>query len=313
MRDDMHAVPPEHGHHPALSDKRHPRAYPLEERAWRRPEQNGASLAQEITISRWLDLRTASRTEEAVTPSDRYFIGVASRTTRIKLTGEQRTIFEGVMPESTLYVSAPSKRLVARFDAPCDFLHFHVPDSYFTDRLPIAQHRPTQHLNDLILLRDMFAGQLTRPLLGRGEPIDETFARCIGQTLAMRLARLEFPRTKVGALANWRLRRVQDHVKQNFRRSIRLPELARVAGLSRMHFAAQFRAATGYRPHEYLLAQRVEHAKTLLNTEAPLVQVALAVGFCTQAHFSTVFKGITGETPADWRARSSSRAASGPV
>ncbi|MHC2394456.1 AraC family transcriptional regulator [Bradyrhizobium liaoningense] len=224
MRDDMHAVPPKHGHHPALCDKRHPRGYPLEERAWRRPEQNDASLAQDITISRWLDLRTASRTEEAVTPNDRYFIGVALRTTRIKLTGEQRTIFEGVMPESTLYVSAPSKRLAARFDAPCDFLHFHVPDSYFTDRLPIAQRRPTQHLNDLILLRDMFAGQLTRPLLGPGEPIDDTFARCIGQTLAMRLARLEFPRTKVGALANWRLRRVQDHVKQNFRRSIRLPE-----------------------------------------------------------------------------------------
>ena len=74
-----------------------------------------------------------------------------------------------------------------------------------------------------------------------------------------------------------------------------------------MHFAAQFRAATGYRPREYLLHQRIEHAKSLLsNTEMPLAEVALTVGFSTQAHFSTVFKRITSETPARWRCASKS-------
>jgi hypothetical protein len=69
-----------------------------------------------------------------------------------------------------------------------------------------------------------------------------------------------------------------------------------------MHFAAQLRAATGYRPREYLLTRRVEHAKSLLTTtDKSLVEVALAVGFSTQAHFSTVFKRISGETPARWR------------
>jgi AraC-like DNA-binding protein len=81
-----------------------------------------------------------------------------------------------------------------------------------------------------------------------------------------------------------------------------LSDLAKVAGRSRMHFAAQFRAATGFRPREYLLHQRVEHAKSLLSsTELPLAEVALVVGFCAQAHFSTVFKRIAGETPARWR------------
>jgi len=75
-----------------------------------------------------------------------------------------------------------------------------------------------------------------------------------------------------------------------------------VAGLSKMHFAAQFRAATGYRPHEYLLHQRVERAKAMLSSlEMPLVEVALSVGFRAQAHFSTVFKRLTGETPGRWR------------
>jgi AraC family transcriptional regulator len=88
-------------------------------------------------------------------------------------------------------------------------------------------------------------------------------------------------------------------------------ELAKVAGLSRMHFAAQFRAATGYRLREYLLHQRIERAKSLLsNSETALAEVALTVGFCTQAHFSTVFKRMTGDTPARWRCASRNASAS---
>ena len=129
----------------------------------------------------------------------------------------------------------------------------------------------------------------------------QTIARD-SQILAMHLARPDLPRAKVNALPKWRLRRVEQHVAVHFERSISLSELANVAGLSRMHFAAQFRAATGYRPREYLLNHRIEHAKSLLAaTNRPLAEIALAVGFSTQAHFSTVFKRISGETPARWR------------
>lgn len=115
-------------------------------------------------------------------------------------------------------------------------------------------------------------------------------------------ARMESPRVGVNALPKWRLRRVEQHIADHFGRCISLAELAHVAGLSRMHFAAQFRTATGYRPREYLLRHRTEHAKTLLaTTERPLAEIALAVGFSTQAHFSTVFKRISGESPARWR------------
>jgi AraC family transcriptional regulator len=127
-------------------------------------------------------------------------------------------------------------------------------------------------------------------------------AEAIARELAMHLARPELPRAKVNALPKWRLRRVEQHIAAHFERSISLSELAGIAGLSRMHFAAQFRAATGYRPREFLLNHRIEQAKSLLTTtERPLAEIALAVGFSTQAHFSTVFKRISGETPARWR------------
>ncbi|MDR6661295.1 AraC-like DNA-binding protein [Tardiphaga robiniae] len=106
------------------------------------------------------------------------------------------------------------------------------------------------------------------------------------------------------ALQPWRLKRVLDYIDQNLSARLTLQDLATVSGLSRMHFAAQFRAAIGVRPHEYLLQQRIRYAEELLKQATiPLVEVALSVGFQTQAHFTTVFKRIAGTTPSDWRSR----------
>jgi AraC family transcriptional regulator len=106
----------------------------------------------------------------------------------------------------------------------------------------------------------------------------------------------------VGGLQKWRLKRVADYVDSHLSKKITLSDLAAVAGLSRMHFASQFRIATGLRPHEYLLRQRIHRADELLrHTTMTIVEVALGVGFQTQAHFTTVFKRIAGSTPAQWR------------
>jgi AraC-like DNA-binding protein len=86
-----------------------------------------------------------------------------------------------------------------------------------------------------------------------------------------------------------------------------------LAGVSRMYFAAQFREATGLRPHEYVLRRRIGVAKQMLEgSEQPLVEIALGVGFQTQSHFTTVFKRMEGFTPHRWRQlnRGSAEAAS---
>jgi AraC family transcriptional regulator len=112
----------------------------------------------------------------------------------------------------------------------------------------------------------------------------------------------DFSGRNVRSLQKWRLKRVLDYVDDHLSAKITLQNLAMVAGLSRMHFAAQFRAALGMRPHEYLLKRRIERAEELLKqAEVSLVDVALTVGFQTQAHFTTVFKRFAGDTPYQWR------------
>ena len=269
------------------------------EARWRQNICSSPAALDDITISRWDDSREASW-HAATTPPDRYFVGIALKTTRATLTRERRIIFDGTMPSGTLYVSAPSRPLSAQFRTPCAFLHFHISAEHFPTRWTQGA---AEGLDDLVLLRDPLAAGLAKALAEQGDAAGHRFAHCIGQILAMHLARPELPRAKVNALPKWRLRRVEQHIAAHFERSISLSELANVAGLSRMHFAAQFRAATGYRPREYLLNHRIEHAKSLLTTtQRPLAEIALAVGFSTQAHFSTVFKRISDQTPARWRA-----------
>jgi AraC family transcriptional regulator len=107
---------------------------------------------------------------------------------------------------------------------------------------------------------------------------------------------------QIRALQKWRLKRVVEYVDIHLSSKIRLADLAAVAGLSRMHFASQFRAATGLRPHEFLLRRRVRRAEELLrDSTITIVEIAMTVGFQTQAHFTTVFKRFAGCTPRHWR------------
>jgi AraC-like DNA-binding protein len=95
---------------------------------------------------------------------------------------------------------------------------------------------------------------------------------------------------------------VCEFIDANIEERISLGALAQVAGVSRMYFAAQFRAATGLRPHDYVVRRRIKLAKEMLaGSDRSIVDTALSVGFQTQAHFTTVFKRIEGFTPHRWR------------
>jgi AraC family transcriptional regulator len=55
-------------------------------------------------------------------------------------------------------------------------------------------------------------------------------------------------------------------------------------------------------PHQYILARRIERAKSMLrDPRHSIVDVALACGFSSQAHLSAMFKRSTGVTPGTYR------------
>lgn len=94
--------------------------------------------------------------------------------------------------------------------------------------------------------------------------------------------------------------RAVELMRHRLAESLPIEELAGAAGLSPFHFARQFKAATGYPPHEYLIRLRIDRARELLEKNGrTLTMAAIAhdCGFADQSHLARHFKRVLGVTP----------------
>jgi AraC-like DNA-binding protein len=105
-----------------------------------------------------------------------------------------------------------------------------------------------------------------------------------------------------GRLDRRRLFRVLDYIDRHLEGDLTLDSMASVACLSRFHFARAFKRAVGQSPLRYVMARRLERAKVLLTEgEAPLVEIALALQFSSQANFTRAFRQSAGMAPGQYR------------
>jgi AraC-like DNA-binding protein len=73
--------------------------------------------------------------------------------------------------------------------------------------------------------------------------------------------------------------------------------------LSRRSLQRQFAESLGLSPSDVLTSVRVERAKELLvDPSRSIGDIAIACGFPSQSHFSTVFRAVTGVSPRAFRA-----------
>jgi AraC-like DNA-binding protein len=183
-----------------------------------------------------------------------------------------------------------------------DCLHFHFSPGWLRgvaeeSGLPAsaADLPPRAGLDDPAL------DGLVRALTGAGETASTVYAEHWAVLAALRLLRMP-PASGRLSIAPWRLARALALAESTLEEDISLSDLAAAAGLSRFHFARSFRAATGETPHAHLRRLRCERAKMLMEKGGmTLAEIALACGFAHQAHFTTVFRRVTGRTPARWR------------
>jgi len=296
------------------------------EEEWRRPPLLGIGLAStwKGMVSRWADPSFRTREHAAEPLPAHYTICLSLRRTDATFLVAGVVAHNGGIAPGMCQVIAPGVPAHAEFRAPYDFVHVYVQKAFveqcFTD-VGLGDMADVPSFN-LGFRRDATIEQLVRSL---------TFPQMVGPTMGplyvggvclALIARLisvehhrevDFRKTKISALPNWRLKRAVAHIDANIAEPISLGDVADAAGLTRMYFAAQFRAATGVRPHEFILRRRIECAQEmLLNSGTALVEIALSVGFQTQAHFTTVFKKIVGQTPHRWR-EANLRCASRPV
>jgi AraC family transcriptional regulator len=283
-----------------------------EESQWRvRPRRSASAYAApRVIATRWRKFGEETEEASAVTADDWHVIGIALRSANLRLSVAGRAVLDGAAMPGTALVAGPGDAARCLFRGPCDELHLHAPGNLIAEcagELPDRQ--PARLFSRAAPIPDPTVERLAWTLLGAeniGGSVGQLYADCIGIAIIARLlsaapANAPGDGPKVSPLPRWRLKRAMDYVEAHLADPVSLADLASATGLTRMHFAAQFRAATGLRPHEYLLRRRVERAQEMFAGGAvSVVDVALSVGFQTQSHFTTVFKRFTGHTPHAW-------------
>jgi AraC-like DNA-binding protein len=107
---------------------------------------------------------------------------------------------------------------------------------------------------------------------------------------------------KRGGLRAWQARKVRAYIDSHITTSVLVADLCTLVRLSEAHFSRAFRRTFGRSPHAFVIRRRVElAAQYMLQTEAPLSDIALQCGFTDQPHLCKHFRQTTGFTPAAWR------------
>ena len=106
-----------------------------------------------------------------------------------------------------------------------------------------------------------------------------------------------------------RLQRVLDYVCENLDSGLSVQRLADITGMSASCFARWFRRHVGIPPHAYVTRTRVEKAIALIREgRLSLAEIALEVGFSSQACLNVSVRRHLGVTPGSLRAADSRKA-----
>ncbi|RKN85220.1 AraC family transcriptional regulator [Paenibacillus ginsengarvi] len=104
------------------------------------------------------------------------------------------------------------------------------------------------------------------------------------------------------AVADRYMTQVLDYMHEHFTDKINIDTLAAIALQSRYHFIRSFKSILGMTPYQYMLALRVEEAKSRLGrSEATVTEISFRLGFSSTSQFYRVFAKTVGVTPEQYR------------
>jgi AraC family transcriptional regulator len=188
-----------------------------------------------------------------------------------------------------------------------DFAIFYLPEQSIgiVERLCSL----ATHLSRPQLLGDPLVGAAALQLLNelqRGDRADTGFMeRLAGVMLEQVYRALSIPASgsvNTGHTHFSRLQAVFGYIRAHIAEDLSTEVLADCAKVSRAHFCRLFQEVTGGPPHRYVLAARLEQARTMLATSnQPIARIAQDCGFSSQSHLTSSFRKLHAITPAQFR------------
>jgi AraC family transcriptional regulator len=199
----------------------------------------------------------------------------------------------------------------ADMDGNFDFFLIELPQTFLQDSGRLDDH-PCKQLARILATEDQVLRHLALallPALSQPETFDallvEQLSSVIGAHLLHRHRDDGLPMSEARyRLPPRHLRRAQELLMEGGDQMASIARIAETLHMSRNSFLRAFRESVGATPYQWLLSQRIDHARRLLSgTDLPLVEIALACGFFDQSHFTRTFSRAEGLSPGRWRRR----------
>jgi AraC-like DNA-binding protein len=255
------------------------------------------------------------RIEQVATPaSDRGFaIGIST------LAGHTRRIFHEhhavthEFAEDALYIRNLAETYKADLDGPFDFLLLEISSASLSRIAQEADFTGVTSLEAKTASTDPVLANLVRaliPALERPEEASKLFIDQLATAIGTHMVQRYGGRSLISTTRSRKLSRSQEMLAknlllENIDGDISILDVARACNLSRGYFIRAFRETTGMTPYQWLLNERVSHARELLRApDISLSEVAISCGFADQSHFTRVFTNVVGTTPGHWRRNS---------
>lgn len=105
-----------------------------------------------------------------------------------------------------------------------------------------------------------------------------------------------------GRTAEEGIQRSIDFMHKNLAKTLRLGDLANVAGMSPGHYGMLFRTSCNHTPIDYFNQLKIQKACELLRTtDRPVGEIGESLGFADPYYFSRLFKKVIGQSPRAYR------------
>jgi len=148
------------------------------------------------------------------------------------------------------------------------------------------------------------AGELDRP-----SPVNRVYTNSLMFQLSTHLVRRYSDSIDLSirhcGMPPSRLKKVVEFVTESLEEEIGLAEMAQVAGISPYYFCREFKKTMGITPHQYVVQQRIDRAKVLLqNSSMSITEIGAELQFPTPSHFTATFRKMVGMTPSAFRPHS---------
>ena len=97
------------------------------------------------------------------------------------------------------------------------------------------------------------------------------------------------------------VKKASHYIEENLYQKLTPAQVAEYCSVSKDHLSLLFKANTGETTAKYILREKLNESKRLINRGLSNSQIAYQLGFCSESHFIAKYKEYYGTTPGEER------------